>query len=103
MSTPGPSFTACPKCAHAPLPADQSLPAACPACGLILAKFGAAPPPRRAVDSEPADDAPGRIGQFIALATHVPARVDPVAFWVRAALLALFALWGLRLIAMDYH
>ncbi len=36
-------FAACPKCGHAPLPEDQSLPASCPACGLILAKFGQAP------------------------------------------------------------
>jgi len=35
------TYAACPKCAHAPLPADQSLPAACPGCGLILAKFSA--------------------------------------------------------------
>jgi hypothetical protein len=36
------SYPGCPKCGHAPLPADQSLPAACPACGIVLAKFGAA-------------------------------------------------------------
>jgi hypothetical protein len=33
-------FEHCPKCQHTPLPADQSLPAACPACGVILAKVG---------------------------------------------------------------
>ena len=25
------NYAACPKCSHSPLPADQSLPAACPA------------------------------------------------------------------------
>ncbi len=35
------TYIACPKCRHAPLPDDQALPAACPACGLILAKFSA--------------------------------------------------------------
>ena len=32
-------YTRCPKCGHAPLPQDQASPAACPACGIILAKF----------------------------------------------------------------
>jgi predicted nucleic acid-binding Zn-ribbon protein len=35
-------FTLCPKCGHSPLPADQALPAACPACGVILAKVALA-------------------------------------------------------------
>ncbi|MDB5812522.1 MAG: hypothetical protein JWN94_4644, partial [Betaproteobacteria bacterium] len=33
------AYPVCPKCGHAPLPADQSSPAACPACGIVLAKF----------------------------------------------------------------
>lgn len=37
------TYLACPKCRHAPLPEDQSLPAACPACSLIPAKFSAIP------------------------------------------------------------
>ena len=101
-------YKCCPKCRHAPLPADQSLPAACPACGLILAKFAAPlsrvsyPLPDGMVDAEP-----GRwqkltrgLGDAV---RHVPPRVDPAAFWGRAALLALFAIWGCRLIWMDYR
>ena len=34
-------FEACPKCSHAPLPEIQEFPVACPACGLVLAKFKA--------------------------------------------------------------
>jgi hypothetical protein len=44
-----PVFTRCPKCGHAPLPADQASPAACGACGLILAKYSREkwrPPPK---------------------------------------------------------
>jgi hypothetical protein len=98
----------CPKCRHAPLPEDQSLPAACPACGLILAKF-ATPRPRLSDPApEDADDAaPGRwqrlTRQLGDAVRHVPPRVEPVAFWGRAVLLVLFALWGLRLIWMDYR
>lgn len=102
MSSP-PSFTHCPKCGHAPLPVDQSLPAACPACGLILAKYGAPPPPRRLREDEWTGDEPGRLERLIALVTHVPARVEPTAFWARVVLLAIFAIWGVRLIAMDYR
>ncbi|MBL8513166.1 MAG: hypothetical protein JNJ55_04170, partial [Betaproteobacteria bacterium] len=41
--------------------------------------------------------------RLIALATFIPARVDPTLFWARVALLAFFAVWGARLIAMDYR
>ena len=98
----------CPKCRHAPLPADQSLPAACPACGLILAKF-AAPLSRVAypVTEGPDGAEPGRwqsltrrLGEA---ARHIPPGVEPISFWGRVALLVLFALWGGRLIWMDYR
>ena len=84
----------CPKCGHAPLPADQAFPAECPACGVILARAGAMPrerPPR----VEPVDDE--------ALLWHMPERVDATAFKVRVALLAFFAIWGLRLSWMSYR
>ena len=32
-----------------------------------------------------------------------PGPVDPVGWWARAALLALFAVWGLRLIGLDHR
>ncbi len=35
-------FTQCPKYGHTPLPHDQASPAACPACGVILAKVAQA-------------------------------------------------------------
>lgn len=79
------------------------MPAACPACGLILAKFGAAPPPRRAAVEESETDEPGLTERVIALATSVPARVDPTMFWARVTLLVFFAIWGVRLMAMDYR
>ena len=86
-------FSQCPKCSHAPLPANQALPAACPGCGVILAKLAAPAPSRRAPATPDSRAAP--------LWLHVPAQVDPLRWWLRAALLAGFTVWGWQLIAMD--
>jgi hypothetical protein len=91
----------CPKCGHAPLPADQAFPAECPGCGVILARVGdtaprgAARPLARAAGRE---DTGARTWLW-----HVPERVDATAFKVRVALLAAFASWGLRLCWLDYR
>lgn len=106
-------YSRCPKCGHAPLPIDQALPAACPGCGVILAKIGALPRREGHVahtegrlhgtrpvdtrmeveDAEPQD--------WRALLVHVPDQVDPVSFWMRLLLLAAFGVWGVSLIALD--
>jgi hypothetical protein len=67
---------------------------------LVLAKFGR-PPSRLPADNQSLDLQPSRFAQFWALATRIPARVDASAFWFRVALLACFALWALRLVALD--
>ncbi|RYX92098.1 MAG: hypothetical protein EOO28_23190 [Comamonadaceae bacterium] len=103
-------YTRCPKCGHAPLPADQSLPAACGSCGVILAKVGQAvsrPPAavHRAFHaanepwSEPGPDtgSPALIHRLL----DVPERIDPMRFWLRTAMLAGFGLWGFVLISQD--
>lgn len=104
------AYECCPKCRHAPLPADQALPAACPACGLILAKFAAAESLGKR--GEQADATVDRSEgsrwqqlrlQFAEAIFHVPPRIEPAAFWGRATLLLLFALWGLKLIWMDHR
>jgi hypothetical protein len=100
---PGPSvyrFSRCPKCGERGLPDDQSLPAACPACGVILAKVAPArraPAPVRRVPTIDDDASPGLIGRLL----HVPERVDALRWWLRVLLLAGFALWGLHLITLD--
>jgi len=98
-------FSRCPKCAHRPLPAGQALPAACPACGVILAKVVQA---RRAARSQaghqPADEVDGDDDTGLAAwLLHVPDRVDAVRWWLRAALLAGLAVWGLRLSMLDHR
>lgn len=90
------TYPACPKCRHAPLPADQAFPAACPACGLILAKFGAArPAARHAPDTAQTEsEAPAENRGFIARwLFHVPGTVARVNWYGRIAALAIFALW----------
>jgi hypothetical protein len=96
------NFAACPKCGHAPLPADQSLPATCPACGLVLAKFGTAParPLRevRAADPDTAQDTGADENSHSWLGgwlLHVPAQVSRLDWHARAATLAAFAVWTL--------
>jgi hypothetical protein len=97
-------FSRCPKCGHHPLPTDQALPAACPACGVILVKVAQARqrstergPERTASEEEPDRES------LSSLLLRVPERVDVTRFWLRAVLLAAFTVWGLRLIGLDYR
>ena len=102
-------FSRCPKGGHQPVPADQALPAACPACGVILAKLAQARTRTTAsarrvgsasVVGAGASRASTRLG---ALLLHVPERVDITRFWLRVALFAGFVVWGLWLIALDHR
>jgi hypothetical protein len=81
----------CPKCSHAPLPRDQALPAACPACGLVLAKYGTAiPAPPARDDGEEGGTRADRIRALL-LPDDEPV---PRATWqARAAALAVLAAW----------
>lgn len=98
-----PRYTRCPKCGHRPLPPDQSLPAACPGCGVILAKVGQRLP-RAARVARVAQMAPHeRGGVLAAWLLQVPQRVEPWQWWARALLLAAFAAWGLALIGADHR
>lgn len=58
-------YATCPKCGHAPLPAEQAIPAACPACGLA------------------------------AWLLHVPAQVSRINWFARSATLVVFTFWTL--------
>lgn len=104
-------YTRCPKCGHAPLPQDQASPAACPACGIILAKFGAAAAPRAAPRGEDRDADRGAddgevedrsaaiegslLGRFTGSLLYVPNQVSNIFWWARVGTLGLFALWTL--------
>ena len=91
------NFTRCPKCQHAPLPDDQLLPAACPACGLVLAKYAAGPLARRAslarssaADTAEAEDEPNWLLGWL---LHVPEQVARPCWTGRIVTLLVFLLW----------
>jgi hypothetical protein len=103
-------YTRCPKCGHAPLPKEQASPAACPACGIILAKFGAVAAPRAAAamrephavardgDDEEVEDRSAAIegsliGRFTGSLLHVPNQVSNIYWWARVGTLVVIALW----------
>ena len=89
------AYPICPKCGHAPLPADQSLPAACPACGIVLAKFSASAVPLAA--SRDADEMP-RENFFARWLFHIPPQVAKANWWGRIAALVLFSLYTVKII-----
>ncbi len=99
------NYPACPKCAHAPLPAEQAFPAACPACGIILAKFSVvpvrAPRPAANIAATPRDSAGDQAthaaepARLAGLLLHVPDEVSRMNWNARIAGLVVFALWTL--------
>ena len=96
MRTP---YTCCPKCGHQPLPVDQSLPCACPGCGVILAKIGQPVQRPHVLPEQPKDDKHGWMTRL----TYIPTRVDALEFWFRVATLAGLLVWGWVLIGLDYR
>lgn len=102
-------YTQCPKCGHQPLPANQALPAACPACGVILAKVGQKPPVRRpqrdALDHDADDAVQDGLEReaWLDRLTEVPDTISTTTFWMHGLLWAAFSVWGVSLIALDYR
>jgi hypothetical protein len=103
-------YRQCPKCGHLPaaaMPADGQ----CPSCGVYFQKWEAAqsaeaagaPLPvsatRRADEQQ---QAASRLARFYGL-LEAPAFGSPSVFYGRCAALLFGALWGMRLIAMDYR
>jgi hypothetical protein len=104
-------FESCPRCDHRPLPADQALPAACPGCGVILAKVAAARalavpapaavPPGMAVAARPDDDVPRVVSLEMQVVAPPAERLASLARRWQAWLWLCFAAWGVQLMAMD--
>lgn len=87
------AYPSCPKCGHTPLPEDQSLPAACPACGLVLAKFAPASArgPRVTDAADPETEKPW-LAEWL---FRMPDRVARMNWIARIVTLAVFSLWTL--------
>jgi hypothetical protein len=93
-------FPVCPKCRHRL--ASPSGVAACPACGLVFAKYVAAQsgapvrdaPELSAYERDPQDTLAARL-------LWVPVRVESWQVYARMAAFALLTLWGWRIAAMD--
>jgi len=96
-------YKICPKCSHERAPEDTANPGTCPACGLIYAKYlktryrsG-----DRRTRGNVAASGPGLAGQIGRVVLHVPDTVDTLHVYVRALLLALLVVYGIRLALMD--
>jgi hypothetical protein len=86
-------YASCPKCGHAPLPVDQALPAACAACGLVLAKYATTP---ARVEPVPFEGETGTPREWLAKwLLHVPEQVYKMNWIARVATLAVFVAWTL--------
>jgi hypothetical protein len=88
-------FERCPKCSHQPLPADQALPAACPGCGVILAKVRDEAPLAHRVLDEADEEREGP------LLLRVPDTCSTAGVTARAALWLAFAVWAAVMIRLD--
>ena len=89
------TYDRCPKCAHAPLPVNQSAPAACPACGVILAKVTAIGMAKIAARDAPlvADlETEPRTGLFEVF-FHVPQALDRMYWALRTVAFVSVTLW----------
>ncbi|MBK5102986.1 MAG: hypothetical protein JJE42_01955 [Burkholderiales bacterium] len=89
----------CPKCGYAHEPGGPQTRLACPACGLIFAKYLQAQQrnsPSGAI-AEAAPDRPALLARLL----YVPDRVESLGFYGRCAAYAFLLVWGWRLYAMD--
>ena len=98
------AYSACPKCSYAPLPADQSFPAACPSCHAVLAKVQAAKSGVAGIGLYAADDAQESdplVGRASAMLFYVPHQVARFNWQGRLVALVVFTLWSIW-IFKDY-
>ena len=105
-------YKQCPKCQYAPLPEDQSLPATCPACGLVLAKHAQIQMRAREIaarrvngQAETIDNPTEDLDEIIPLWKEYlfpQEKINPVVTWARIGLWLFFAIWGWRLMMLNY-
>jgi hypothetical protein len=100
------AYSACPKCGHSPMPQDQTFPAACPACSIVLSKFRAArqadaalsdPRLRQTLEApyEVVRDSDSWLARAAALFFYVPPQVPRINWQGRIVALVVLSLWTL--------
>jgi hypothetical protein len=98
-------YRKCPKCGHERAPDEAAPEDACPACGLIFAKYlrskFASPDAPRAQSGPSVADETTLPARAKALLFHVPDEVSALHVYARAALLAALVAYGVKLAAMD--
>jgi hypothetical protein len=93
----------CPKCGH-PRPAASAADAGvCPSCGLVFAKWvqrvlGQERVRDETVSADPTEHGAARLWELLLPSGQ---RTDPIVFYGRCALFAVFVLWGLYFISLD--
>ena len=103
------TFHACPKCGHVRQPGESDAPERCPACGLYFAKWATRSSFKPARSADAGSEETGSTWKAALLSalrerlTHVPDNAGALHVYSRAAMLVLFALWGVRLALMDYR
>lgn len=93
-------YTTCPKCGRTPLPEQQTFPAACPACGLVLSKFKTETQRQdweteRLLTVSDVAAADSIIGRAAAILFHVPLQVARFNWQGRILALVIFSLWSI--------
>lgn len=96
-----PGLSTCPKCSYQRREMDSSVHEdVCPSCGIVYSKWLA----RKALEAEPEsppdprivveEESPSLLRRLGEAFFYVPRRVPSAIIWTRAAVLALFAIWG---------
>ena len=98
-------YRKCPKCGYERSPTEAEPEDACPACGLIFAKYlrskFAPPETADAASDLVIRDETALVARAKALLLYVPDEVDSLHVYARTALLAALVIYGVRLAAMD--
>jgi len=84
------NYTQCPKCAQALPSGEQTAETDCPACGLILAKYGSPPVRRtqRAQEENRESEEKGFVARWL---FHIPNEVAKINWITRCVTLAFFS------------
>ena len=94
----------CPKCGYERTAVDAGPAGICGGCGLVFAKWvertlGTARLPREMAPDD--EESGGWLHEVVARIGYIEPRPDPMIFWGRAAIYAVFFVWGWYFILLD--